>query len=85
MPDSAGTATAFLCGAKVNLGTLGVNGNVKRGETNCDLVQQNKLLSIFDWTIDAGIVIFINERKFLVEKLISDITYLYLISLIIII
>ena len=30
--DSAGTATAFLCGVKTRYGAIGVNQNVKRGD-----------------------------------------------------
>ncbi|KAJ3599083.1 hypothetical protein NHX12_033046 [Muraenolepis orangiensis] len=32
MPDSAGTATAYLCGVKANYGTLGVSASTKRGQ-----------------------------------------------------
>lgn len=32
VPDSAGTATAYLCGVKANMGTLGVDERVQKGD-----------------------------------------------------
>ncbi|RWS15307.1 Alkaline phosphatase: tissue-nonspecific isozyme-like protein, partial [Dinothrombium tinctorium] len=54
VPDSAATATAFLCGVKANYETLKVNAKVKPKETNCDAVEANKIKSIMDWAIEAG-------------------------------
>jgi len=53
--DSAGTATAFLCGVKANLGTLGVSARVPRYENNCATVQSNSVSSILQWAIDSGL------------------------------
>ncbi|KAM3619103.1 uncharacterized protein V6R79_003043 [Siganus canaliculatus] len=44
MPDSAGTATAYLCGVKANYGTLGVSAATSRG--NCSAVSGNEVTSI---------------------------------------
>ncbi|XP_050414004.1 alkaline phosphatase isoform X1 [Patella vulgata] len=51
-PDSAGTATAFLCGIKANAGTVGVNSNVPR--TDCLKEKGNKVDSILDWSKSEG-------------------------------
>lgn len=53
VPDSAGTATAFLCGVKANLGTLGVNQNVKR-RSCVDTTAENKVNSVLRWSIQEG-------------------------------
>ncbi len=55
VPDSAGTATAFLCGVKANWYTLGVNARITMNETNCNLVKQNQVSSIMQWAIDSGL------------------------------
>uniref|UniRef100_A0A8C4QAQ3 Alkaline phosphatase n=1 Tax=Eptatretus burgeri TaxID=7764 RepID=A0A8C4QAQ3_EPTBU len=52
--DSAGTATAYLCGAKTNSGTLGVTGNVTRGDCNATLHPGNRLESIVKWAEEMG-------------------------------
>lgn len=54
MPDSAGTATAFLTGVKGNFETLGVNAHIKAQDTNCNLVKDNSVHSILKWAVDAG-------------------------------
>ncbi|CAG2101117.1 unnamed protein product [Medioppia subpectinata] len=54
VPDSAGTATAFMCGVKTNKGVLGVTGRVARGETDCELVHKNSVSSILKWALDSG-------------------------------
>ena len=54
VPDSAGTATAFLCGVKANYETLGVNAHVKASDTNCDAIKSNSVNSILKWAIDSG-------------------------------
>ena len=53
VPDSAGTATAFLCGHKANSGTVGVNANVAR--KNCSATSQNEVMSIIDWSKAKGV------------------------------
>ena len=50
--DSAGAATAILCGQKVNFYTTGVNENVRL--YNCSNVNDNKLTSISKHAMDAG-------------------------------
>ena len=54
VPDSAGTATAFLTGVKTNYYTIGVNANIDHKDTDCDAVFKNKVPSIFDWASQAG-------------------------------
>lgn len=54
IPDSAATATAILSGVKTNFYTLGVNANVKLNDTDCQKIQQNKVVSIIKQAIDAG-------------------------------
>ena len=50
--DSAGAATAILCGQKVNFYTVGVNENVLL--RNCSNVDENKLTSIVMHGMNAG-------------------------------
>ncbi|KAF4094043.1 hypothetical protein AMELA_G00008420 [Ameiurus melas] len=50
--DSAGTATAYLCGVKANEGTVGVNAAAVRGQ--CNTTQGNEVTSILKWAKDAG-------------------------------
>ena len=55
--DSAGTATAFLCGVKANRGTLGVDSRVARED--CSVYTANPdthVDSILDWSLAAGII-----------------------------
>ena len=54
MPDSAGTATAFMCGVKTNKEVLGVTANVKVNETDCDVIKENSVSSILKWALDSG-------------------------------
>lgn len=54
MPDSAGTATAYLTGVKANYKTIGVNGHVKLDTPDCDLLHNNSVTSILAWGIEAG-------------------------------
>lgn len=54
VPDSAGTATAFLSGVKGNYETLGVNAQVKALDTNCNLIKESSVPSILKWAVDAG-------------------------------
>jgi len=50
--DSAVTATAYLCGAKGNYGTIGVSGKVERGD--CEAVAGNEVNSILMDSFAAG-------------------------------
>ena len=51
-PDSAGTATAFLCGVKAKYGTIGVDGRANRA--NCSSSIGTHVSSILDWAQQAG-------------------------------
>ncbi|KAM4629847.1 intestinal-type alkaline phosphatase-like [Polymixia lowei] len=44
MPDSAGTATAYLCGVKANYGTLGVTAAINPND--CSSAEANKVMSV---------------------------------------
>lgn len=50
--DSAGTATAYLCGVKANEGTVGVSAAAVRSQ--CSTTQGNEVTSILKWAKDAG-------------------------------
>jgi len=50
--DSATTATAYLCGVKAQVGTIGVNGNVARGD--CKAQNGNHVHSILMDAYDQG-------------------------------
>ncbi|XP_057701968.1 alkaline phosphatase, tissue-nonspecific isozyme isoform X2 [Corythoichthys intestinalis] len=50
--DSAGTATAFLCGVKANAGTVGVSANAVRAQ--CNTTFGNEVTSILRWAKDEG-------------------------------
>ncbi|NWV74106.1 PPBT protein, partial [Dasyornis broadbenti] len=52
VPDSAGTATAYLCGVKANEGTLGVSAGVTRDR--CNTTKGQEVTSILRWAKDAG-------------------------------
>ncbi|XP_044138393.1 alkaline phosphatase-like [Bufo gargarizans] len=52
VPDSAGTATAYLCGVKANEGTVGVNAAAVRGQ--CNTTKGNEVNSILKWAKEAG-------------------------------
>nr|XP_057929045.1 alkaline phosphatase-like [Doryrhamphus excisus] len=52
MPDSAGTATAYLCGVKANYGTLGVTAATRR--YNCSAVRGNEVTSVLHRAKQAG-------------------------------
>lgn len=54
VPDSAGTATAYLTGVKANFYTLGVSAKVNRDHPDCSLVRKSSVDSILKWAIDAG-------------------------------
>ncbi|KAM7422058.1 hypothetical protein PAMA_010242 [Pampus argenteus] len=52
VPDSAGTATAYLCGVKANEGTVGVSAAAVRSQ--CNTTEGNEVTSILRWAKDAG-------------------------------
>ncbi|XP_041863336.1 intestinal-type alkaline phosphatase [Melanotaenia boesemani] len=52
MPDSAGTATAYLCGVKANYGTVGVTAATQRN--NCAASRGNEVKSILHRAKKAG-------------------------------
>lgn len=54
VPDSACTATAYLCGVKGQEGTIGVNGAVPRTDCKVMLDEQTHVDSIAKWAMDAG-------------------------------
>lgn len=54
MPDSAGTATAYLCGVKANYGTLGLSAAARRGQ--CSTSFGNEVKSVLHRARAAGIV-----------------------------
>ncbi|XP_045451271.1 membrane-bound alkaline phosphatase-like [Melitaea cinxia] len=60
IPDSACTATAYLCGVKANRGTLGVTAEVPRWDCPASVDTSSHLESIAAWALadgrDAGIV-----------------------------
>ena len=53
VPDSAGTATAFMSGVKTNMGVVGVNEEVQFGD--CDAVTDRTIVkSILRRSLDHG-------------------------------
>ncbi|XP_017268792.1 intestinal-type alkaline phosphatase [Kryptolebias marmoratus] len=52
MPDSAGTATAYLCGVKANYGTVGVSAATPR--SNCKAASGNEVTSVLHRAKKAG-------------------------------
>ncbi|XP_051767191.1 intestinal-type alkaline phosphatase [Ctenopharyngodon idella] len=52
MPDSAATATAYLCGVKANYGTLGLSAAARR--YNCSTAKGNEVKSILHKAKMAG-------------------------------
>ncbi|KAI8127746.1 hypothetical protein FF38_08180 [Lucilia cuprina] len=53
VPDSACSATAFLCGVKANYGTIGVSGHVKRGDCEASKNTTYYVDSIAKWALEA--------------------------------
>lgn len=51
--DSACSATAYLCGAKANLGTLGLDGTAPRGVCAAAPIA-HRLASIAAWALQDG-------------------------------
>ena len=57
-PDSAGTATAFNCGKKTRLGTIGVDELVVKEE--CDtMTESNHCISALHHAMDQGMYRYI--------------------------
>lgn len=54
VPDSACTATAYLCGVKAQEGTIGVNGDVERSSCEKGKDQSKWVYSIGKWAQDMG-------------------------------
>lgn len=54
VPDSACTATAYLCGVKAQEGTIGVNGDVEYGDCQRGLDKDTWVYSIGKWAQDVG-------------------------------
>ncbi|KAI8439708.1 hypothetical protein MSG28_013402 [Choristoneura fumiferana] len=54
VPDSACTATAYLCGVKVNRGTLGLSGDVPRWDCPASTDRATHLESIAAWALADG-------------------------------
>ncbi|XP_051873983.1 intestinal-type alkaline phosphatase 1-like [Pristis pectinata] len=52
VPDSAGTATAYLCGVKANYGTIGLSAAARRG--NCSTTIGHEVTSVLKRAKDAG-------------------------------
>ncbi|KAG1949727.1 alkaline phosphatase, tissue-nonspecific isozyme [Pimephales promelas] len=52
VPDSAGTATAYLCGVKANEGTVGVSAASVKSQ--CNTTQGNEVTSILKWAKESG-------------------------------
>ncbi|KAI4885116.1 hypothetical protein NFI96_020605, partial [Prochilodus magdalenae] len=52
IPDSAATATAYLCGVKTNLNVVGLSAAAKNGV--CLTQKGNEVTSILKWAKDAG-------------------------------
>jgi alkaline phosphatase len=52
-PDSAGTGTAYLCGVKANMETIGVSDKVKFGDCSA-VTADTKVRSILKESIAAG-------------------------------
>ncbi|XP_052743383.1 membrane-bound alkaline phosphatase-like [Bicyclus anynana] len=54
IPDSACTATAYLCGAKANLGTIGLTAAAPRGDCAASQRRANRVHSVAAWALDDG-------------------------------
>lgn len=71
IPDSAATATAFLCGVKTNLNTIGVSAAASNGI--CKTQKGNEVTSILKWAKDSG-----RLNMVLGEKHKQNICYIYI-------
>ncbi|KAJ9577042.1 hypothetical protein L9F63_006390, partial [Diploptera punctata] len=54
VPDSACTSTAYLGGVKGNIGTIGVNGRVKKNDCEAMVNSTHHVSSILHWSQEAG-------------------------------
>lgn len=54
IPDSACTATAYLCGVKNNYGTIGISAAVSRNDCEAAQNPANQVESIADWALSDG-------------------------------
>nr|AFH96950.1 alkaline phosphatase [Spodoptera exigua] len=54
VPDSACTATAYLCGVKTNSGVIGLNAEVVRGDCEASTDASRHVKSIAEWALDDG-------------------------------
>ncbi|XP_037952036.1 membrane-bound alkaline phosphatase-like [Teleopsis dalmanni] len=54
VPDSACTATAYLCGVKTNIVNIGVSANVDHNNCEASMDPLNHVSSIADWAQAAG-------------------------------
>lgn len=52
MPDSAGTATAYLCGVKANYQTIGVSAAAQFNQ--CNTTRGNEVISVMHRAKKAG-------------------------------
>lgn len=79
MPDSAGTATAYLCGVKANYGTLGVTAATPR--YNCSASFGNEVTSVLDRAKKAGTAFFfLPSHNYTLEWFYLDLELQYILS-----
>jgi len=52
--DSACSATAYLCGVKTNIGTIGVTSKVHLGDCPSSIPDEHQVTSIMQWAQWAG-------------------------------
>lgn len=70
VPDSASTATAFLCGVKTRYEAVGVDGSIVHG--NCSSVPGTELRCIGEWAMAEGnyvLIIFTNTLYMFFPKM----------------
>ena len=68
MPDSAGTATAYLSGVKANLGVIGLDAKVNQKETDCAKIKASEVYFVVE-TNRAYIFIFLTLFLFLIIEM----------------
>lgn len=54
VPDSASTATAYMCGVKTNYHAIGVSAKVQSGDCEGAKVEANRVASIVQWAQESG-------------------------------
>ena len=54
VPDSAGTATAYLCGVKANYQTIGVSAKARLSQ--CNTTRGNEVTSVMQRAKNAGVL-----------------------------